>query len=88
MWGAISDERRGLSFAIAAGSRRPNHSRVLVSGGSWQYFTVSDLRLNNLEDQSQSYFTTGGLPPISFFLVISPLRFTTNNFFSTEHLRS
>jgi hypothetical protein len=40
IWGAFSDERTGLSFTIAAGSRQRSHFRVRVP-----YFTVSDLRL-------------------------------------------
>jgi hypothetical protein len=39
MWGAVSDERMGLSFTIAAGPR------VRVPRDSWPHFTVSDLRL-------------------------------------------
>jgi hypothetical protein len=30
MWGALSDERKGLSFTVAAGRRQPSHSRVRV----------------------------------------------------------
>jgi hypothetical protein len=30
MWGALSDERTGLSFTIAAGSRQRSHSRVRI----------------------------------------------------------
>jgi hypothetical protein len=30
MWGVLSDERRGLSFAIATGPRQRSHSRVCV----------------------------------------------------------
>jgi hypothetical protein len=30
MWGALSDERTGLSFKIAAGPRQRSHSRVRV----------------------------------------------------------
>jgi hypothetical protein len=30
MWGAFCDERTGLSFTIAAGSRQRSHSRVRV----------------------------------------------------------
>jgi hypothetical protein len=40
MWGALSDERMGLSFTIAAGARQRSHSRVRLPWGS--YFTVSD----------------------------------------------
>jgi hypothetical protein len=45
MWGALSDERTGLSFAVTAGPRQRNHSRVRVPRDSWPYFTVSDSRL-------------------------------------------
>jgi hypothetical protein len=45
MWGALSDERTGLSFTIAAGSSQRSHSRVRVLWDSRPYFTVSDLRL-------------------------------------------
>jgi hypothetical protein len=45
MWGALSDERMGLSFTITAGPRRRSHSRVSVPRDSWPYFTVSDSRL-------------------------------------------
>jgi hypothetical protein len=44
-WGAFSDERTGLSSAIAAGPRQHSHSRVRVPWNSRQYFTVPDLRL-------------------------------------------
>jgi hypothetical protein len=42
MRGALSDERTGLSFTIATGSRQRSHSRVRES---WPYFTVSNSRL-------------------------------------------
>jgi hypothetical protein len=45
MWGALSDERTGLSFTVAAGVRQRSHSRVRVSWDSRPYFTVSDSRL-------------------------------------------
>jgi hypothetical protein len=45
IWGALSDERTGLSFSIAAGPRRRSHSRVRVPWDLRPYFTVSDLRL-------------------------------------------
>jgi hypothetical protein len=44
-WGALSDKRTGLPFIYAAGPHQRSLSRVWVSGDSWQYFTVSDLRL-------------------------------------------
>jgi hypothetical protein len=95
MWGAVSDERAGLSFTTAAGPRQRSHSRVRVLWDSWPYFTVSDSWLPKpgrpgpriyipqeqggpvippgtgfpfhpmyVQSQSQSYFKTGGLPPI------------------------
>jgi hypothetical protein len=45
MCGALSDERRGLSFTTAAGPRQRSHSRVRVPWDSQPYFTVSDSRL-------------------------------------------
>jgi hypothetical protein len=41
IWGALSDERRGLSFAIATGPRQRSHFWVRVPYASWPYFTVS-----------------------------------------------
>jgi hypothetical protein len=45
MWGALSDERTGLSFTTAAGPRQRSHSRVRIPWDLWPYFTVSDSRL-------------------------------------------
>jgi hypothetical protein len=45
MWGALSEERTGLSFTIAAGPCQRNHSCVRVTWDSWPYFTFSDSRL-------------------------------------------
>jgi hypothetical protein len=42
---ALSDERTGLSFTIAAGPRQRSHSQVRVPWDSRPYFTVSDSRL-------------------------------------------
>jgi hypothetical protein len=42
MWGAVPDERVGLSFTIAAGPRQRRHSRVRVPWDSRPYFTLSD----------------------------------------------
>jgi hypothetical protein len=44
-WGALSDERKGLSFVYAVGPCQSNLSRVRVPWDSRQYFTLSDLRL-------------------------------------------
>jgi hypothetical protein len=45
MWGALSDERTGLSFTIAAGTRQGTHSRVRVPWDSRPHITLSDSRL-------------------------------------------
>jgi hypothetical protein len=45
MLGALSDERPGLLFTIAAGPRQRLLSWVRVRRDSWSYFTVSDSRL-------------------------------------------
>jgi hypothetical protein len=45
IWGALSDERTGLSFAIDAGSLQSSHSRIRVARDTRQYFIVSDSRL-------------------------------------------
>jgi hypothetical protein len=45
MWGALSDEKTGLPFTIAAGPRQCSQSGVWVPRDSWSYFTVSDSRL-------------------------------------------
>jgi hypothetical protein len=45
IWGALCEERTGLSFTFAAEPRQRSHSRVRVPWDSQQYFTVSDSRL-------------------------------------------
>jgi hypothetical protein len=45
MWAAVSGERTGLSFIIAADPRQHNNSRVRVPWDSRTYFTISDSRL-------------------------------------------
>jgi hypothetical protein len=44
-WGALSDERTGLSFVCAAGPCQRSLSRVLVPWDLQPNFTLSDLRL-------------------------------------------
>jgi hypothetical protein len=39
-WGALSDERTGLSFTTAAGPRQRSHSRARVPWDSWPHFTL------------------------------------------------
>jgi hypothetical protein len=73
MWGALSDESTGLSFITAAGPRQRSHSRVLIP-----------LQCQN---QSQSYFITGGLPPVNSSRR-QPLETQGQQFFSTEPLQS
>jgi hypothetical protein len=45
MWGALSDERTGLSFTVAAGPSQRSHSLVRAPWDSRPFLTVSDLRL-------------------------------------------
>jgi hypothetical protein len=45
LWGALSDERTGLSCVYAAGPCQRSLFRVRVPWDSRPYFTVSDLRL-------------------------------------------
>jgi hypothetical protein len=45
MWGALSDEKTGLSFRIDLGPRQRSKFRVQVPWNSWPYFTASDWRL-------------------------------------------
>jgi hypothetical protein len=45
LWGALSDERSGLSFVCAAGPYQRSLSRVRVPWDLRPYFTISDLRL-------------------------------------------
>jgi hypothetical protein len=46
MWAALSDEREGLSFTIAAGSRQRSHSPIRVQWNSRPYFTAWDSRFS------------------------------------------
>jgi hypothetical protein len=45
IWGALSDERTGLSFTIVAGHSQRSHSRVRDPWNSPPYFNVSNLGL-------------------------------------------
>jgi hypothetical protein len=42
IWGALSDERKGLWFTTAPGPRQRSYFQVRVPWDSWPYFTVSD----------------------------------------------
>jgi hypothetical protein len=61
--GALSDERTGLSFTIAAGPRQSSHCRVRVPGHSWPYFTVSDSRLPISSPPTTPQDHGGGIGP-------------------------
>jgi hypothetical protein len=51
MWGAPCDERRGLSFTVAADPRQRSHSRGRIPRDSW-HILLSQVRDSpNLEDQ-------------------------------------
>jgi hypothetical protein len=65
MWRSLSDERMGLSFTIAAGSRQRSHFRVRVPWESRPYFTVSDLRLSFLSPTTTRRATVGVCDPAS-----------------------
>jgi hypothetical protein len=72
MWGALSDERTGLSFKIAAGPRQRSHSRVRVQWDSRPYFTFPDSglpfrRLLQLTGLRWRYLT----PPPHGILILS-----------------
>jgi hypothetical protein len=55
MWGALSDERTGLSFTFAADSRQ--RSRFRVRGGlRWRYSTSPSHRLGSI--QSHNHIVT------------------------------
>jgi hypothetical protein len=80
MFGAVSDERTGLSFTIAAGPRQRSHSRVWVPWESWSYYTVSDSRLPFLSPPTTRRVTVEVFDPAStresfclFFLRLSSL---------------
>jgi hypothetical protein len=63
IWGALSDERTGLSFTISARSRQRSHSRVRVPWDLRPYFTVSDLRLPFLSPPTSRRFTVEVVDP-------------------------
>jgi hypothetical protein len=64
MWGALSDERTGLSFTIAAGLQR-SHSRVPVPLDSWPYITLSDSILPFSSPPKTRRVTVGVFDPAS-----------------------
>jgi hypothetical protein len=77
MWGALSDERTGLSLSIAAGPRQRSHSRVRVSWDSRPYFTVSYSRLPFSSPPTTTRATVEVFDPAS--TRDSPLLLATNS---------
>jgi hypothetical protein len=65
MWGALSDERTGLSFTVAAGPRQRSHFRVRVLWDSRPYFTLSDLRFPFLSSSTTRRATVKVFDPVS-----------------------
>jgi hypothetical protein len=49
MWDALSNERTGLLYTIATGSRQRSHSQVRVPWDSRPHSIVSDWRLRQPE---------------------------------------
>jgi hypothetical protein len=65
IWGALSDERTGLSFTFVTGARQRSHSRVRVPWDSQPYFTVSDSRLPFLSPPTSRRVTVEVIDPAS-----------------------
>jgi hypothetical protein len=57
LWGALSDERSGLSFLYAAGPCPRSLSRIQVPWDLRPYFTVSHLRLRHRLPFVGSFYT-------------------------------
>jgi hypothetical protein len=91
MWGALSNERTGLSFTIAAGPSQRSHSRVRAPWDLRPYFTVSDLGLSFSSPPTTRRVTvevfdpasTRGLRPIIHVSITCP--FITRSGPQTEH---
>jgi hypothetical protein len=63
IWGALSDERTGLSFTIAVGPRQRIHSRVRVSWDWRPYFTVFRFETSLFVASYDSQGYGGGIRP-------------------------
>jgi hypothetical protein len=61
----LSDERTGLSFIYAAGTRQRSLSWVPVPLDAWPYFTVSDLRLSSSSPPTTRRVTVEVFDPAS-----------------------
>jgi hypothetical protein len=89
MWGTLSDEKAGMSFTIAAGTRQRSHSRVRVTRERLPYFTVSDSRLPQLggpdsriyipQEQSDPVIPPGTGFPFRRLLRLAGLRWRYSN---------
>jgi hypothetical protein len=76
LWGALSDERTGLSFVHATGPRQCSPSRVRDALVSWPYFTVSDLRLPFLSPPATRGDTVEVFDPASMWVISQSVIFT------------
>jgi hypothetical protein len=85
-WGALSEERTGLSFIFAADPRQRSLSRVGVPSDSWPYFTVSDSSTTAIK--SQSYVTTNSSVGKSVLVPSTHLRPTTRSLLFVRQLQA
>jgi hypothetical protein len=76
LWGALSDERLGLSYVCADGPCQRSLSRVRVPWDLRPYFTVSHLRLTFSSPPTTRRFTVEVFDPAST-RVIPPVSITT-----------
>jgi hypothetical protein len=74
MWGALSEERTGLSFIIAAGPNQRSHSRVRIPWDSRPYFTVSDSKLPYFSPPTTRRVTVEVFDPASTRECVSKFR--------------
>jgi hypothetical protein len=63
IWGALSDERTGLSFTNSTGPSQRSHSRVPVPWDSRPYFTASDSRFPFSSPRTTRRVTTRDTTP-------------------------
>jgi hypothetical protein len=68
IWGALSNERMGLSFTIAAGPHQCSPSRVRVQWDSRPCFTASDSRLYFSSPPTTRRATVEVLDPTSSYI--------------------
>jgi hypothetical protein len=70
MWGALSGERTGVSFTIAADPHQRSHSQVEVPWKMRPYFTVSDSRLPFLFPPMTHWAMVGVFNPALCFITL------------------